>query len=109
MTWVLLIVMTWMGSLGAFFLKKCSENMTGIMSILKSPQLYCGGILYGTGILLNIILLHYMDYSVLYPMGAITYIWSLLLSKYLLDERITKRKMLGIVCIITGVLFVATT
>lgn len=57
--------------------------------------------------LLNIALLRQFDYSVLYPMSAVTYIWSLLLSKWLLHERITKKKLLGIFCICAGVLLVA--
>lgn len=107
MKYLLLIAMTWMGSFGAFFLKKCSGSASGPVSLLKSPQLYFGGALYGAGMLFNIALLRQFDYSVLYPMSAVTYIWSLMLSKWLLDEQITKKKLIGIICICTGVFFVA--
>lgn len=107
MNYLLLIVMTWLGSLGAFFLKKCSECATGLVSLLKSPPLYLGGALYGAGMLLNVALLRQFDYSVLYPMSAVTYIWSLLLSKWLLKEKVTKKKLMGILCICTGVFLVA--
>ena len=52
---------------------------------------------------MNVVLLRYMDYTIVYPMGAITYIWSLIISNRFLGEKITKKKVLGIALICVGV------
>ncbi len=105
MVYVWVAVMTWLGALGGFFFKKSAEDLCAIWSVLKNKRFYFGTIFYAAGALLNIVLLHYMEYSELYPMGALTYIWSLLLSKRQLGEKITKKKFIGIAFICLGVFF----
>ena len=39
----------------------------------------------------------------IYPMTAITYIWTLVLSALFLQEKITLRKLLGVAFIVFGV------
>ncbi|MCR5746933.1 MAG: EamA family transporter, partial [Lachnospiraceae bacterium] len=41
------------------------------------------------------------------PLGSITYVWTMLISKFLLKEDITKRKLLGMAVIICGVILLA--
>lgn len=98
------LLMTWISSLGAFFLKQSANKMTGIFSLLRFPGFYTGCCLYAMGSLLNIFLLRFMDYTVLYPMSAITYIWSLVISNRFLNEKITKKKLIGISLICLGVM-----
>ena len=78
-------------------------TLAGVLSLLRVPSFYLGGALYCLGALMNVVLLRYMDYTVLYPMGAITYIWSLVISNRFLGERITKKKVLGVALICVGV------
>lgn len=96
-------VMTLLGALGAFFFKTGAPSSFGLFQLLKSPKLYLGGVLYVSAAVLNILLLRWMDYSVLYPMTAITYVWTLVLSSRLLGEKITSHKMMGVVLICIGV------
>lgn len=103
MNYLLILVMTLLGSLGAFFFKKSTEKMDGIFTLLRIPSFYIGGVLYVSGALLNVILLRYMDYTVVYPMGSIAYIWSLVISNRFLGEKITARKIVGVVLICGGV------
>ena len=103
MIYVFVVLMTLVGSLGAFFFKKSTENMAGIFSLLKIPTFYVGGVLYVSSALMNVILLRYMDYTVLYPMSAIAYIWSLFISNRLLGEKITGKKIAGVALICLGV------
>ncbi|MEG2624154.1 MAG: EamA family transporter, partial [Clostridia bacterium] len=63
--------------------------------------------LYGLSALVNVWLLQIMPYSVVVPLGAVCYIWTMFLSKYLLDEQITTRKMTGVCCIIGGTILLA--
>ncbi|MDP4118452.1 MAG: EamA family transporter [Bacillota bacterium] len=101
-----LVVMALLGSLGSLFFKKASgEN--SIKSLLRKPHFYIGGFLYFVSALLNIILLKYMDYSVVLPMTAITYIWTMIFSYFLLKEAITVRKITGVGFILFGAVLIA--
>ena len=97
------LLMTFLGSLGACFLKKSTGGSLGLRALLCNRFLYLGGVFYVAGALLNIALLHRMEYSVIYPMTAITYIWTLVLSALFLQEKITLRKLLGVALIVFGV------
>lgn len=97
------LAMTLIGALGAFCLKAGMDRVDGLASLLRNPRIYLGGGLYFTGACLNIWLLRYLDYSVLFPMGAVTYIWSMALSAAFLGERITGRKLAGVAAIVVGV------
>lgn len=103
MIYLFVLLMTLLGSMGAFFFKKSTERMGGILTLLTIPTFYLGGVLYVAGALMNVILLRYMDYTVLYPMSAIAYIWSLLISNRFLNEKITGKKIAGIVLICLGI------
>ena len=96
-----LLVMTLLGSVASIFLKKASGS-PGIGAILQNVNLYIGGLLYLAGALLNILLLRYLDYSVVLPLTALTYIWTMLFSRLLLQEKISARKITGVFLILAG-------
>ena len=100
---ILVVFMTLLGSLGAFFFKKSTVDMTGVFSLLRVPSFYLGGFLYCSAALMNVVLLRYMDYTIVYPMGAIAYIWSLVISNRFLGEKITGKKIAGVALICVGV------
>jgi drug/metabolite transporter (DMT)-like permease len=102
---LIIIIMTLMGSFGGFFFKK-STSGSGVLSIITSKFLYIGGILYVASAILNILVLKYMPLSVVLPMTAITYIWTMITSRIVLKEKITKFKLIGITSIIIGVIFI---
>lgn len=108
LTVVLVFIMTLSGTFGALFFKKATAKLaTGnIFSLLSSVWLYWGGGCYLLGAALNILLLRYVDYSVLYPMTCLTYIWTMIVSRLAFGEKITKYKVLALVCIVTGVILV---
>ena len=103
MKYLLVAVMTLAGSLGAYYFKRSSESATGVFSLLRISKFYIGGALYAVSAILNVLLLRVMDYTVLYPMTAITYVWSLLISNHFLGEKITGKKIAGIALICLGV------
>lgn len=100
---LLLILMTLCGSLGGYFLKRASSNLNSIKTLILNKYIYIGGIFYCLGAFINIILLKYIPYNIVLPLNSITYIWTLLLAYFLLGERINKYKLLGIGCIVVGV------
>lgn len=102
---LIIIIMTVIGSFGGFFFK-ISTTGSNLLSIVKSKFLYIGAVLYISSAVLNIIVLKYMPMSVVLPMTAITYIWSMISSRIILKEKITKFKLLGMVFILVGVIFI---
>lgn len=102
---LVIIFMTMLGSLGGFFFKK-STGSESMFATLKNKYLYIGGILYVVAALINVWVLKFLDYSVVMPMTAITYIWTLIVARVALKEKLTGKKVIGILAIITGALFI---
>lgn len=89
--------MTLCGALGSVFFKR--------FSMIKSlVSLMIGGMFYGVGALLNIYLLGKLDYTIVMPANALTFIWALLLAKWIFKETIGMYKIAGVAFIISGLL-----
>ncbi len=102
----ILIIMTFIGSVASLFLKRASGE-DNIKTMLWNANLYIGGILYLMSAVLNIYILKYLDYSVVLPMTAVTYIWTMILSYIILKEKISVKKLGGVLLIIVGAIFVS--
>lgn len=98
--------MTANGLLASLFLKRAS-GVDGIVSLLKNVNLYIGGGLYLLSAVINNIILKQLAYSSVLPLTSITYIWTMLLSCLILEEKITKRKGAGVVLIIIGAVIIS--
>ncbi|MFT9056271.1 MAG: EamA family transporter [Ethanoligenens sp.] len=99
-----ILIMTLLGSLGGFFFKKSTNGAT-VWEIAKSKFVYIGVVFYLTGAVANILVLKVLPYSVVYPMSAITYVWSMIFSRLILKEKFTRQKLIGIIAIIIGAAF----
>lgn len=104
-----IFVMTFSGSMGAFFLKNGMNKIRKVtmLNLLKTFDLYVGGVLYLIGAFTNIYLLRTMPYTVVYPMTSLTYVWTMIVSAMLLKEKIKLNKVLAIGFIVIG-MFVIT-
>ena len=98
--------MTILGSVAALFLKKASKT-EGIKKLIKNRNLYIGGALYLISAFINIYVLRYLDYSIVLPLTSITYIWTMVLSFFVLKEKITIRKAIGVIGIVIGAVLIA--
>lgn len=99
--------MTLLGALGGYFFKKGAENLNGIVSLIFNWRVYIGGIFYVSAAILNIVVLKFLSYSIVLPLTAMTYIWTMIISKIALGEKITKNKIIGTILIILGSVFIA--
>ena len=79
--------MTLMGSVASLFLKKASSS-DNLLKLLLNINLYIGGFIYVAAAVVNIIVLRKLNYSVVLPMTAVTYIWTMVLSFTILKEKI---------------------
>jgi drug/metabolite transporter (DMT)-like permease len=98
---ILLIVMTFIGAFAGYNLKKAS-SANGIKGLILEKNFYIGGFLYFLSALMNIYILKYLDYTMVLPLTAITYIWTLLISFYFLHEIVSIKKVIGIFAILLG-------
>lgn len=103
---VLLLIMTVMGSAASLFLKKAS-GADSFIGLIKNINLYIGGSLYLLCAIMNIFLLRHLDYSVVLPLTSLTYIWTMILSYFILKERIAKKQILGVILILAGAVFIS--
>ena len=107
MIWAGVLAMTLIGAMGAFFLKAGMDRVDSLISLYREPRIWLGGGCYVAGALCNVLLLRFLDYSVVYPMTAVTYVWSMALSAAFLGERIGRRKLIGVAAILAGVLILS--
>ena len=98
--------MTYLGAQASVFLKKASSH-NNLKKCICSISLYLGGGLYIICALLNIWILKYMDYSKMLPLTSITYIWTLILAFFIFKEKISIKKLIGIITISVGAYLVA--
>lgn len=100
--YIFLVVLTMLGSGGAFFLKKASTEATSVKKLILCKYMYMGAFLYFLSGVLNIYVLQYLPFTTVLPLTSITYIWTLILAHRYYDELITKNKIFGICFIIVG-------
>ncbi len=105
MMYVILILMTFIGAVASLFLKKAS-NYDSILSLLKNKNLYIGAFLYLLSAILNIIILKYLNYSTVLPLTSITYVWTMFISKIVLKEKLTNKKIIGTTLIFIGAILI---
>lgn len=109
----LILLMTVMGSVASLFLKKAADSLQGdsaigvLIHLLKSPGIYIGCLLYGTAAILNIIVLKQLDYSIVLPLTAFTYVWTIILARLRLRESIGAQKIIGMALIVAGAVLVS--
>lgn len=104
-------IMTISGTFGALYFKKAITKLEGtnIYMLICAPELYVGVCFYLLGALLNIILLRYIDYTILYPMTSLTYIWTMVVSYIVLKEKINREKLLAVLFIVLGIIVLSLT
>lgn len=105
MNYIILLLMTILGALGGFFLKLSTRKTSKYIELIKCKEFYLGAMFYCLGALLNIYLLKFIPYNIVMPLNALTYIWAFILGAWIFKEKITKNKIIGIVFIIIGVVF----
>jgi drug/metabolite transporter (DMT)-like permease len=98
--------MTVLGALASLCLKRAS-GFKSLKQLLLNFNFYLGGGLYFICALINIYVLKYLDYSTVLPLTSITYIWTIVLSYFVLKEKIGLRKIVGITGIIIGAFLIA--
>jgi uncharacterized membrane protein len=109
---IILLFSTIVGAFGAVFLKLGSRRLHvsltlhALGTLVKNGKLMLGIFLYAGASIFFIISLKLGDLSIVYPMTSMGYIFITILSAWILKERINVYKIVGIACIIAGVILV---
>jgi uncharacterized membrane protein len=98
-------IATIIGAFGAICFKKGVKNT--LIENIKSKFLYLGFFLYGTSAIIYITALSGNELSRIYPLVSLGYIWTILLSYLILNEKITKFKWISISLIVLGIIFIS--
>ncbi|MGP1361638.1 MAG: EamA family transporter [Candidatus Fimenecus sp.] len=104
--YILILFMTFMGTVASVFFKKATQSGGKLFDMIKNINLWIGGFIYAGAAVLNIVVLKYMAYSVVLPLTALTYVWTLIVSYLVLKEKITPVKIIGVALIVCGALLV---
>ena len=107
--WVLggILLDSLLAGFGSLLLKRGSSSFSvSVRGTLGNPRLLGGLVAYGSAAMIYVVLLKFEQLSVLYPLGATTYIWSALLARRYLGEDVNTWKVCGIMAIIAGVALV---
>jgi len=103
----LVIAAAVLGAIGQLNFKLGSDNLSlKIRDLLRNRYLFIGVILYGISTVMFIVALKGGELSVLYPLVATSYIWTTLLAKKVLNEKINVYKWAGVAMIMLGVAFI---
>ncbi len=97
---ILVAISTLLLSFGQFLFKK---GLNTFPEVLINFTLLAGFVLYGLALIILLYSLKNGELSVLYPIFALSYVWVLILSGFLLNEVITGLKIVGVSLIFLGV------
>lgn len=103
----LVVLSSVIGAFGGFFFNKAAKKLEfNFHSLIRNYLLILGFFLFGLAAIIYIIALKHGDLNVLYPVSALTYIWSSFLAWRFLGEKINIYKASGIVLIILGAVLI---
>ncbi len=98
----LALLSTLFGASSSIIIKKSLQK--GIQNSWKAKITLLAGLgIMGIGVLMVFIALKFGEVSIIYPVTAITFVWTTLFGKKYLQETITTTKIIGVAIIIIGV------
>ena len=87
--------------------KKFKTYFEFIKKILKIPVIWAGLLLMGSGLFFWLVALAGSDLSVVFPLGSMQYVLVLVASRLFLKEKIDRKKLIGTLLVMVGVIAIA--
>jgi drug/metabolite transporter (DMT)-like permease len=101
---VLVVLASFIGSFGAVFLKLGAERMQGgLAKIIRNYWLFIGIFFYLLSSVFYVMGVSKGELTVLYPMVALSYLWTIVWARLFFKEPFTMAKLGGLAMIIVGV------
>ena len=104
LAYAFILLSSFIGSFGAMLVKKVNTKQFWKLRWVLDGNFVFGVLLYGSSAIIYLLALRRGQVSFLYPLLAVSYIWVLIWSKIFLKEKISKKKILGVVLITIGIL-----
>lgn len=96
---------SFIGSIGAAFLKSGASRLElSLNSLLTNWRLAAGVTAFVASSVFYVIALDHGELSVLYPMVSLGYLWTMVWSRLIFHEPLTKFKFVGLGLILCGIL-----
>ena len=112
MDWKILLLTAlaaFIGSIGQLEFKQGANNLQfDIKLLLTNYHLIAGVVVYSVSTVLYVYALNKENLSILYPIIATSYIWTLIFSKVFLKEPVGLTSWAGVFFILLGVTLIAT-
>lgn len=103
---VLVLIASVLGSFGAVFLKIASAKLDRGFIHIVSWSSFAGVALYVASSVFYVAGVRNGELSVLYPMVALGYVWTLIWSRMLFGEPVTRQKYLAVAIILCGIFLI---
>jgi uncharacterized membrane protein len=95
------------GRLGHQDFKRWSAYFEFIKKILEIPVIWLGLLLMGSGLFFWLVALAGSDLSIVFPLGSMQYVLVLIASRMFLKEKIDRKKLIGTLLVMAGIMAVA--
>lgn len=117
MKYLAAIISILLGANGQYFLKlgvtkipKITASSIGfknlIFELIKNGNLWIGLISYGFSMVFWLYVLSQLELSKAYPLASLGYVITMLIGAFLLGESINTYKIIGLILIVLGVIFI---
>ena len=105
---------------GQIFFKKATDRLAPpkltnlrtylvfIGCVLRIPAVWLGFLSFGVGVVLWLVALAQNDLSLVYPLGSMQYLLTLLAARIFLGEKIDRPKLAGTFLVVAGIVLIAT-
>jgi drug/metabolite transporter (DMT)-like permease len=105
---ILLVVLCTLFTASAqFFMKRGSSTLKlNLLSILTNYNIIIGLLFYSIGAVIMIYAFKNADLSTVYPLLSLSFLWVMLLSITVLKERVLAVEYLGMILIVSGIVFI---
>ena len=104
---LLVLAASFVGSFGAVTLKHGANRLgSGVLEMFLSWRIGLGIVLFLVSSVFYLVGLKHGSLTVLYPLVSLGYVWTLFWSRLFFREPFNRSKLLGLLLILIGVLFI---
>jgi len=104
----LVLAASFVGSFGAAFLKSGADRLhRQILTVLTNWRLALGVVFFLASSLLYLKGIKHGELTILYPMVSLGNVWTLIWSRLIFHEPLTRHKLAGVGMILLGIVFLA--
>jgi drug/metabolite transporter (DMT)-like permease len=82
------------------------DPLGSLLGLFRTPWILLGFVLYGVSAILWLDVLSKLDFSMAFPMVSLTYVFAILIGRFVFQETVGLERILGVVFILTGLFFI---